>query len=98
MTDEKKRLFTGLQPSGQLHIGNYLGALKPFVESYGGYESMLMVADYHALTSLKDPKQLGEGIIDVVADYVAAGVNPAQATIFKQSDVQEHTELAWIFD
>ena len=98
MTDEKKRLFTGLQPSGQLHIGNYLGALKPFVESYGEYESMLMVADYHALTSLKDPKQLGEGIIDVVADYVAAGVNPAQATIFKQSDVQEHTELAWIFD
>ena len=98
MTDEKKRLFTGLQPSGQLHIGNYLGALKPFVESYGGYESMLMVADYHALTSLKDPKQLGEGIIDVVADYVAAGVNPAQATIFKQSDVPEHTELAWIFD
>ena len=98
MADEKKRLFTGLQPSGQLHIGNYLGALKPFVESYGGYESMLMVADYHALTSLKDPKQLGEGIIDVVADYVAAGVNPAQATIFKQSDVQEHTELAWIFD
>jgi len=98
MADEKKRLFTGLQPSGQLHIGNYLGALKPFVESYGGYESMLMVADYHALTSLKDPKQLGEGIIDVVADYVAAGVNPAQATIFKQSDVPEHTELAWIFD
>ena len=98
MADEKKRLFTGLQPSGQLHIGNYLGALKPFVESYGEYESMLMVADYHALTSLKDPKQLGEGIIDVVADYVAAGVNPAQATIFKQSDVQEHTELAWIFD
>ena len=98
MADEKKRLFTGLQPSGQLHIGNYLGALKPFVESYGEYESMLMVADYHALTSLKDPKQLGEGIIDVVADYVAAGVNPAQATIFKQSDVPEHTELAWIFD
>ena len=98
MADEKKRLFTGLQTSGQLHIGNYLGALKPFVELYGEYESYLMVADYHALTSLKDPKQLTGGIVDVVADYVAAGVNPAQATIFKQSDVQEHTELAWIFD
>jgi len=98
MADEKKRLFTGLQTSGQLHIGNYLGALKPFVELYGEYESYLMVADYHALTSLKDPKQLTGGIVDVVADYVAAGVNPAQATIFKQSDVPEHTELAWIFD
>ncbi|MSR70989.1 tryptophan--tRNA ligase [Candidatus Kaiserbacteria bacterium] len=98
MSDGKKRLLTGLQPSGQLHIGNYLGALKPFVESYGEYESYLMVADYHALTSLKNPAQLGEGIIDVVADYVAAGVNPTQATIFKQSDVPEHTELAWIFD
>src|SRR3989344_459529 len=61
------------------------------------YEVYLMVADYHALTSLKDPKQLTGGIVDVVAAYVAAGVNPAQATIFKQSDVPEHTELAWIF-
>jgi len=98
MAVEKKRLLTGLQPSGQLHLGNYLGALKPFVESYNEYESYLMVVDYHALTSLKDPAQLRENIIDVVADYVAAGVNPSQATIFKQSDVPEHTELAWIFE
>ena len=90
--------MTGLQPSGQLHIGNYLGSLKPFVEIYGEYESFLMIADYHALTSLKSPKMLQDNIIEVVKDYVAVGVNPAQAVIFKQSDIPEHTELAWIFE
>ena len=92
----KKRLLTGLQASGQLHIGNYLGALKPFVEAYGEYESFLMVADYHALTSLRDPKELGANIISVVKDYLAVGVDPRKAVIFKQSDVPEHTELSWI--
>ncbi len=95
---EKKRLFTGLQSSGELHIGNYLGALKPFVEMYGQYDSMLMVADYHALTSLKDPDQLRKNIFDTVADYLAAGVTPENAVIFQQSDVPEHTEAAWIFE
>lgn len=95
---KKQRLLTGLQPSGQLHIGNYFGALKSFVDSYGQYESYLMVVDYHALTTLKDPAQLRENILSVVADYLAAGVDPSQAVIFKQSDVQEHTELAWIFE
>jgi tryptophanyl-tRNA synthetase len=94
----KKRLLTGLQPSGQLHIGNYFGALKPFVSEYEGFESFLMVVDYHALTSLKDPAVLRQNIVDVVKDYIAAGVDPSKAVIFKQSDVQEHTELAWIFD
>ncbi len=98
MAGGKKRLLTGLQSSGRLHIGNYLGALKPFVNLYAEYESMLMVADYHALTSLKDPAAVREGIVDVVADYLAIGVDPTKATIFKQSDVLEHTELAWIFD
>ncbi|MDP4020835.1 MAG: tryptophan--tRNA ligase [Candidatus Adlerbacteria bacterium] len=93
-----KRLLTGLQPSGALHIGNYFGALKPFVETYGGYESFLMVADYHSLTSLKDPKALRENIVEIVRAYLAAGVDPSKAVIFKQSDVQEHTELAWIFE
>ena len=93
-----KRLLTGLQPSGQLHIGNYFGALKPFVDTYGEYESFLMVADYHSLTSLKDPLALRENIVEVVRGYLAAGVDPDKAVIFKQSDVQEHTELAWIFE
>ena len=94
----KPVLLTGLQPSGDLHIGNYFGALKPFTETYEKYESFLMVADYHALTSLKDPEKLRVGIVNVVKDYLAAGVDPEKAVIFKQSEVPAHTELAWIFD
>ena len=93
-----KRLLTGLQPSGNLHIGNYLGALKPFADMYSQYESFLMVVDYHALTSLKDSKLLSQNIASVVRDYVAAGIDPQKAVIFQQSQVQEHTELAWIFE
>ena len=92
-----KKLLTGLQPSGALHIGNYLGALKPFVELAGEHESFLMVADYHALTSLKNPEELRANIINVVKDYVAAGIDPQKSVIFQQSRVPEHTELAWIF-
>jgi len=98
MAEGKKRLLTGLQPSGTLHIGNYLGALKPFVDTAPEYDSYLMIADYHALTTLRDPKALSENIESVVRDYLAAGVDPAQVTIFKQSDVPAHTELAWIFE
>ncbi len=98
MTSGKKTLLTGLQPSGDLHIGNYFGALKPFVDAYGKYDSYLMIADYHALTSLHDRDALRQNTIEVVKDYLAAGINPAKAVIFKQSDVPAHTELAWIFD
>lgn len=94
----KKRLLTGIQSSGQLHIGNYFGALKPFLDTYQQYESFLMVADYHALTSLKNPAELREHIYNVVRDYLAVGVDPTQAVIFQQSSVSEHTEAAWIFD
>ncbi len=92
-----QRLLTGLQPSGTLHIGNYFGALKPFVALSREYESFLMVADYHALTSLRDPRALRANIGSVTKDYLAAGIDPKQSVIFKQSDVPEHTELAWIF-
>lgn len=95
---KKKRLLTGLQPSGALHIGNYFGALKPFLDIYEGYDSSLMIVDYHALTSLKNPTELNRNILDVAKDYLAIGIDPSKATIFKQSDVPEHTELAWIFD
>jgi tryptophanyl-tRNA synthetase len=93
-----QRLLTGLQPSGALHIGNYLGVLKPFVSMYQDYESHLMVADYHALTTLKDPTLLRQNILDVVRDYVAIGVDPKKAIIFQQSDVHAHTELTWILN
>src|ERR1700734_758353 len=92
------RLFTGLQPSGALHIGNYFGVLKPFADSYEKYESFLMVADYHALTTMKDPAQLRTHIRDVVRDYLAVGIHPSSAVIFQQSQVSEHTELTWIFN
>lgn len=93
-----QRLLTGLQSSGALHIGNYFGVLKPFSDMYTQYESYLMVADYHAVTSLRDPKALRENIFNVVKDYMAVGVDPAKCTIFQQSQVQEHTELAWILE
>lgn len=92
-----KRILTGLQPSGSLHIGNYVGALKPFIELSREYDSMLMVADYHALTTLREPKEMHDNILDIVRDYVAAGIDPEKAIIFRQSDVPEHMELGWIF-
>lgn len=92
-----QRLLTGLQPSGSLHIGNYFGALKPFVELSREYDSMLMIADYHALTSLRSPAELRANILNVAKDYIAAGIDTEKSIIFKQSDVPEHTELAWIF-
>ena len=95
---DKKRLLTGLQPSGKLHIGNYFGALKPLVERSSGFETFLIVVDYHALTTLKDPKELRENIIDAAADYIAAGVDPEHVVLFQQSEVGAHTELAWIFE
>lgn len=96
----KKRLLTGLQPSGALHIGNYFGALKPFVEftNTNEYETFLMVADYHALTSLKDGEQLRRNIYDIVRTYLAAGVDPEQVVLFRQSDNQDHMELGWILN
>lgn len=97
MTD-KKRLLTGLQPSGALHIGNYFGALKPFIDMYEEFDSHLMVVDYHALTTVRDGEALRRNTIDIVKDYVAAGVDPEKAILFKQSDVLQHTELAWIFE
>src|SRR5262245_30687136 len=93
-----KRIFTGLQPSGQLHIGNYFGAIKPNVDLFTENTGLMMVADYHALTSLKDPAQLSKNIIENTKDYLAAGLNLQNAVLFKQSDVLEHTELAWILD
>jgi len=93
-----KKLFTGLQPSGALHIGNYFGALKQTVELCQTHDGLVMVADYHALTSLRDPQELRSNIIDIVRSYVAVGLDPKKTTLFQQASVQEHTEIAWIFD
>lgn len=96
-----QRLLTGLQSSGVLHIGNYFGALKPFVDMYERYESFLMVADYHALTTghlQRNPDKVRQNTLDAVKVYLALGVDPKKAIIFQQSQVQEHMELAWIFE
>ena len=93
-----QRLFTGLQPSGALHIGNYFGVLKPLLDMYEKYQGYLMVADYHALTTLKNPSELRKNILDIVRDYVATGIDPKKIVMFQQSQVPEHTELAWIFN
>ncbi len=93
-----KRLFTGFQSSGTLHIGNYFGALKPFADMYGEYESFLMIADYHSLTSLKDGAAVCANTQETIKAYLAAGVDPQKAVLFKQSDVPEHTELAWVLE
>ncbi len=101
MNNPKKRLLTGLKPTGNLHIGNYFGALKPFVDflaENAAYESFLMVADYHALTTAKDAAQLRQDTYNIVRDYLAAGVDPEKVTLFKQSDNPDHTELAWILN
>ena len=94
----RKRLLTGLQPSGQLHIGNYFGAIAPFLERYEEFESFLMIADYHALTTLQEKDELNTNIFEIAVDYLACGLDPTKAVMFRQSDIQEHTELAWIFE
>ena len=94
----KKRLFTGLQPSGSLHIGNYFGALKPFIDTYENFDSHLCVVDFHALTTVRDPKVLNRNILEITKAYIAAGVDPEKTILFRQSDVLQHTELAWIFE
>ena len=93
-----QKLLTGLQPSGALHIGNYFGVLKPLVDMQKDYGGYLMVADYHALTTLKNPEELRGNILDITRDYLAAGIDPKKLIIFQQSQVPQHTELAWIFN
>ena len=95
---DKKRLLTGLQSSGRLHIGNYFGALVPFRSQYTEYDSFLMVVDYHSLTSVRDGNEMRQNTFNAIRDYIAVGIDPTLCTMFKQSDVQEHTELAWILD
>lgn len=96
----KKRVLTGLQPSGVLHIGNYFGSLKPMVDLANDdkNEAILMVADYHALTSLKDANLLREYTYDIVKDYIAVGIDPEKVLLFRQSDNQDHMEFGWILN
>lgn len=98
MKTNKQRLFTGVQSSGTLHIGNYFGAMKPFLDLYDSYESFLMIADYHALTSLRDNEALRKNSYNVVKDFLAVGLDVDKVTFFRQSDNQDHTELSWVLN
>ena len=91
-----KRSLSGIQPSGVLHIGNYFGAIKQFVEMQDDYEGIYFLANYHALTSAPKGEDLKKNTIGVILDYLALGLDPKKSTLFLQSDVPEHTELSWI--
>lgn len=94
----KKVLLSGIQPSGKPHIGNYFGMMKQMVDLQDKYNMYLMIADYHALKSIQNPKVMRENIIAVLLDFLAVSLDPKRVTFFKQSDISEHTELTWIFD
>lgn len=92
----KKRIFSGAQPTGNLHIGNYLGALKNWVNLQNEYESFFCIVNLHAVTLPQNPETLRQKTLDLARIYLASGVDPQVSTIFIQSDVSEHAELAWI--
>lgn len=94
----KKILLSGVKPTGRPHIGNYFGAMRQFVDMQDEYKAMYMIADYHALNFTQDKAEMKQQIIDLALDYLALGLDPQKSLIFKQSDVPEHAELAWIFD
>ena len=97
MEDKKvKRVFSGVQPTGNIHLGNYLRALKQFVELQDDHECIYCIVDMHAITVPQDPKELREHILDVAALYLAVGVDPKKSIVFVQSDVPGHAELSWV--
>ncbi|HYY35645.1 MAG TPA: tryptophan--tRNA ligase [Candidatus Binatia bacterium] len=90
------RILSGIQPSGVLHIGNYFGMMKPAIALQAEGEALYFIADYHALTTLRDPEALRENCRRVAVDFLACGLDPERATLFRHSDVPQVTELAWI--
>ncbi len=94
----KKRILSGIQPSGRPHLGNYLGAMRQHIEMQKDFECFLFIADLHALTTVHDAKQMQSNTYDLAVSYLALGLDPEKTVFFKQSDVPEHTELFWIFD
>ncbi len=93
-----KRLFSGIQPSGNLHLGNYLGAIKQWIPLQDEYEAFFSVVDLHAITVPQDPVELRHKTLEIAKIYLASGIDPSKATLFVQSHVPEHTELMWIMN
>jgi len=96
--NQKKIIFSGIKPSGDLHLGNYLGAISQWVELQDKYKCLFCVVNYHAITVRQDPAILKQRTKDIVKIYLASGINSQKANIFLQSDVYEHAELAWILN
>jgi tryptophanyl-tRNA synthetase len=94
----KERVFSGMQPTGNLHLGNYLGAMVRWIELQKSHECIYCVVDMHAITVWQDPAELTKSIREVTAAYIACGLDPAVSIIFNQSQVSEHAELGWVFN
>lgn len=94
----KQRVLSGVKPTGRTHLGNYFGAMKQFVDLQDENENFIFVADYHALISEKSPEKISEYILNIAIDYLAIGLDPKKTTIFQQSRIPAHMELAWIFN
>jgi tryptophanyl-tRNA synthetase len=97
-TTNKKVIFSGVQPSGNLHIGNYLGAIIQWLNMQKLYNCIFCVVDYHAITVKQEPKELKNKILEVAKVYLASGIDPKKSVIFQQSDITAHTELCWILN
>src|SRR5690606_35688404 len=92
------RVFSGIQPSGDLHLGNYLGAIRRFVPLQETHETIYCVVDMHAITVWQEPDALRRATREVAAAFIAAGIDPKRSIIFNQSQVGQHAELAWVFN
>src|SRR3954464_13019840 len=90
------RIFSGIQPTGRKHLGNYIGAIRQYVEGQDRGEAIYCIVDLHAITQPYEPAQLRERLYDTTAILLAAGLDPERCILFRQSDVREHTELTWM--
>lgn len=95
---DRKRIFSGIQPSGNLHIGNYLGAIRQWVDLQNDYDAIFCIVDLHAITVPQDPAELRKKTLEIAKIYLASGIDPTKSTMFIQSHISAHTELAWILN
>ncbi len=98
MSDKRTIVLSGVKPTGRPHIGNYFGAIRQFVEMQDTHDSYVFIANYHALTTLQNAREMRENSLSIALDYLAVGLNPEKTVLFKQSDVPQVCELAWIFN
>lgn len=94
----RKKLLSGIKPSGTIHLGNYFGAIKQFVDLQNEYDSYIFIADFHAITTVQNKEELSKNILNVALDYIACGLDPEKICLFKQSDLPAVAELAWYFN